>query len=295
MPAILDRAHLETFRAAFLREYDPVGPTETAIVMEMARHARAMELWGEALGAVERRAASRLASFAWPGSARDELENAEAILAAAMTVDGVQQCDRHGLAHGRAFLRASKALREIQARRREKETSRPTRPPAPFAGEAACESYLRQRFARGCYRCNACGCARGYLVSGKLAWQCGRCRRQTGLRAGTVMARSRLPLFPWFEGIRWLLFDPTMYTAELASKLDIRRPTTVRSMAKRIRAAFGAEDASAQLAGLDVHYAKSKQFAEQSVRLAKRNKVTRKRQGAPSCRHKPLQTKSLTT
>ena len=84
--------------------------------------------------------------------------------------------------------------------------------------------------------------------------ECRDCRAQAGLRTRTVMARSPVRLWQWFEAIRWILWRPTIDTSELAEKLGIRRPTTVRAMAKKIRAALAAEDGSQQLAGLDVHY-----------------------------------------
>ena len=47
LPEILERSHLEQYRDRFFEEYMPVGPTETAIVGDMARQAAAMERWAE--------------------------------------------------------------------------------------------------------------------------------------------------------------------------------------------------------------------------------------------------------
>jgi len=38
--------------------------------------------------------------------------------------------------------------------------------------------------------------------------------------------------------------------------LNVRRPTTVRNMARKIREAMAAEDCGEQLAGLDSYYAR---------------------------------------
>ena len=159
------------------------------------------------------------------------------------------------LAHSKAFYRAQKKLTERQRRRKEREAQGGAAMPAPpFGSPSACEAYLVERLRGGKHRCRRCGSARGCYLSSRRCWECGDCRAQAGLRTGTVMARSPVRLWQWFEAIRWILWRPTIDTSELAEKLGIRRPTTVRAMAKKIRAALAAEDGSQQLAGLDVHY-----------------------------------------
>src|SRR5271155_5072602 len=93
------------------------------------------------------------------------------------------------------------------------------------------------------------------LVSSRLTARI--CNRTPGFRAGTVMAGSALPLFVWFNAIRVLLWRPTVGTAELAEQIGLRRMTTVRTVARRIREAMGADDASTRLAGLDQHFART--------------------------------------
>ena len=124
-----------------------------------------------------------------------------------------------------------------------------------FLTEAACEDYLKRRFDKGCYRCPRCGSRRGHYIPSRRCWECSGCKRQTGLRAGTVAADSPLPLVVWFAAIRLLLWQPTVGTAELRIKLGISRSTTVRQLAHKIRAAMAEENASELLAGLDIHYA----------------------------------------
>jgi len=70
------------------------------------------------------------------------------------------------------------------------------------------------------------------------------------------MARSPIKLLTWFEAIRWLLWKPSMEMSELSRLIGIRRMTTVRSIARTVRAALTEENANELLAGLDLYYAR---------------------------------------
>ncbi len=68
-----------------------------------------------------------------------------------------------------------------------------------FSDEDACAQYLVSiRWPAG-FCCPACGHDRAWRLETK-AWtfECRRCRRQTSVRAGTVMHGSKLPLQIWF-------------------------------------------------------------------------------------------------
>ncbi len=68
-----------------------------------------------------------------------------------------------------------------------------------FSDENACAQYLASiRWPAG-FCCPACGHDRAWRLETK-AWtfECRRCRRQTSVRAGTVMHGSKLPLQIWF-------------------------------------------------------------------------------------------------
>ena len=68
-----------------------------------------------------------------------------------------------------------------------------------FSDEAACAAYLvSTRWPDG-FRCPACRHDHAWALKTK-AWtfECCRCRRQTSVRAGTIMHNSKLPLHVWF-------------------------------------------------------------------------------------------------
>jgi hypothetical protein len=255
LPVLLRQEAQEEYALRYREHYQPVGPVELAIVRDLARQAAAMEQWGVAVGAVERQAARGLVSLAAAdGASPDELE--DAVLAAAVSCDATDRCERHSLGHSRAFYRALQKLEELQARRRKHEQSAPAAPPPPFADEAACEAYLAQRLRDGRQPCRRCGETVGYYYPARRAWECHGCGAQSGLRTGTVMARSPVSLWAWFQATRLLLWRPTVRAAELGQVIGVKRPATVCMIARKIRTAIAADNCSQLLAGLDRYYAR---------------------------------------
>ena len=251
VPTVLARSRREELLRQFVDQFEPIGPTEMVLVRDLARHAARAECWDEGGGAVERQAARRLPELA-TGVTADEMD--DAVLSAAMTATAAESCDRQCLSHSRAFQRTLRTLEAGQAGRRNRERRGEEMPSFDFVDEAACEAHLADRWRRGLVRCPKCGAAEGCVIMSRNCWECGRCKSQYGLRFGTVTARSALPLRQWFDAIRLLLWRPTIGIKELAAQTGIRRLTTVRAMARRIRQAMSADDASAQLAGLDRHF-----------------------------------------
>jgi hypothetical protein len=252
VPELLDPARLDEYRLAYYQEYQPVGPTEHAIVRELAHHAAAMDLWNETIGAVERQGARGLPDFALPaGESGSTLE--DAVLAGAMSQEIVDRCEKYLQFHSRAFYRALGKLEDLQTRRKKVEGGESVMPSNPFTDETTCECYLAERFKAGACRCPRCGGTAGRHIISRRCWECADCGSQSGLRCGTVMADSPIRLTTWFSAIWLLLHRPTITTAELASTLGIARIMTVRSMAHKIRAAMTAENASDLLAGIDAY------------------------------------------
>lgn len=253
VPATLERASFEYHLREYTRQFQPVGHIELMLVRDLARQTVAMEVWSEGLGALQRQRAQRLPEIVLPGGAEEgDLE--DVALAAAISATDVHAGDRNAQKHCRAFYRALHTLQGLQGRRKQEEAGSPSGPPSgQFLTECDCEEYLRKRFEMGSYRCVRCGCGRGHYLRVRRCWECAQCKRQTGLRVGTVAADSPLPLVTWFTAIRLLLWQPTMGTTELGLRLGISRSTTVRSIAHRILGALAQENSSDLLAGLDVY------------------------------------------
>ena len=254
VPEVLHPGRLDEYRQAYLQEYQPIGPTEHALVRELAHHAAAMDLSNEAISAIQRQGARELPEFArFAGEIGSSLY--DTVLTGAMTQEALDRCEKQLRSHSRGFHRALSKLEELQSRRKDIEASDLEIPPNPFATESACEAYLVKRFKASKCLCPRCGSRNGRHISSHRCWECAGCGCQTGLRHGTVMAASPLPLTMWFTAIWLLLWRPRITTAELVSVLGINRIMTVRNMATKIRAAMATEDAGALLADLDAYYA----------------------------------------
>ncbi len=68
-----------------------------------------------------------------------------------------------------------------------------------FPDEAACAAWLAElRWPDG-FRCPACGHGDAWALRCKpWTFECRACRRQTSVRAGTILHGSKLPLTVWF-------------------------------------------------------------------------------------------------
>ncbi len=232
VPEILDPARQDEYIGAYLQEYQPVGPTEHALVRELARHGAAGDRWSAAGDAVQRQGARELPNLILRAGDED-LPSSDTVLAGTMSQEIVHRCERHERCRSWAFHRALRKLEELQARRRKRESGDMVIPPNPFTSEAACEKQLADRFKSGRVRCPSCAAVEGHHIGSRRCWECAKCGSQTGVRHGTLMADSPIPLTRWFTAIWLILWRPTITTAELVSNLGITRIMTVRSMHHR--------------------------------------------------------------
>ena len=91
-----------------------------------------------------------------------------------------------------------------------------------FGTEAQCAQAIeRARWPQG-FRCPKCSRPQHYLVvqGARKLYQCGGCRHQTSLTAGTLMEHTKLPLTTWFLAIHLISQAKTGISA-LALKRDL--------------------------------------------------------------------------
>jgi len=253
---LLDPGRSDEYLYAYAEEHQPVGPTEHLIVRELAQHAASVDLLNEAIGAIQRQGAKELPEFARLVGETGSAAVHDAVLAGTMSQEPLDRCEKRLRQHSRGFHKALSKLEELQARRKKVATGDQVIPPNPYSTEAACEAHLIERFQTGSCCCPRCSAREGHPIVSRRCWECAACGSQTGLRHGTIMANSPMPLTTWFTAIWLMLWRPTITTAELVSTLGITRIMTVRNMARKIRAAMSAADASDLLAGLDNCYTK---------------------------------------
>jgi predicted RNA-binding Zn-ribbon protein involved in translation (DUF1610 family) len=108
-----------------------------------------------------------------------------------------------------------------------------------FPDDAACVRYLASRRWPAGFVCPACGATRAYELVKRHLWQCGACRLQTSLTAGTVLHGTRLPLITWF----WAMYlAATLNTGisarQLRKQLGLRRYETAWMLLQKIRLAM---------------------------------------------------------
>src|SRR4028118_2225642 len=119
-----------------------------------------------------------------------------------------------------------------------------------FGTEEACRRALfAMRWPEG-LTCPACG-GRGFceLTTRKL-FQCGRCKRQVRLTAGTVFQDSKLPLATWFAAIYHLTQGKGgISSVELGRRLGVKQGTAWLLKHKLMRAMAGREAAKPKLQG----------------------------------------------
>jgi transposase-like protein len=247
---VLGADRLQGYHNRLAAEWQPRSPTEHFLVGELARHAAALELVEQAEQAVLRTGVRTPMPLPIDDMSTEE-ETRDALLAAAASTEALDRVTRYRRSHEKAFYAALLRLREMQAALPANRLPQFQAPALPFATEGDCEQYLRARRERAQGPCPHCGPGRGYWLCQRRRWQCGHCRRQVGLRCGTVLANSLLPLLVWFRAIREMLLNPACSTAELAGKLGLRRFATVRNLQRKIHAVLDAPGRTNLLAGLD--------------------------------------------
>ncbi len=236
---------------AITREFCPSGFVETLLARQAARGAARILRDERLLDALEARSITALAPVvgADPESAEAFLENFPEVHLS----KPLELLARRAQRNSESFYANVRRLRETQAKRILNSVSMIERDPR-FINEPSCIQYFLRRFQLGHQRCRSCGsAANGCWIAPRKVWECNSCHAQTGLRFGTLMARSPVPLTEWFHAIRIVLFRPRVHAAELGKLINIRRLATVSGMLKKIKAAMLDDDPS-QLAGLDQVY-----------------------------------------
>jgi hypothetical protein len=248
LPVILGSELLADTRRRFYAEFQPATATEQHLVDELARHAAALARAEQIEDGLLRTSARGLSLAA---CVADDSDAQDKILAACVGADALDRLTRHRRAHERAFLAT---LERIHLLRSNPPPAKVAVAPASHLAlqveEETCRGYLRRRWEQGFSACTSCGGKEGAWLGGRDLWQCRTCQHQDGLRSGTVMARSSLPLSVWFAAIYAVCREPRLSTATLCEVAGIPRRKTVVALNQRIRRAFESADSERLLAGL---------------------------------------------
>ena len=117
-----------------------------------------------------------------------------------------------------------------------------------FGNEEQCRDFLeKQRWPAG-FWCPKCGGHKHYRLSNGVI-QCGACRHQTSVTAGTVMHRSHLPLTKWFLAMYFMSQDKRGISATRLSQVIGVTYKVAWYLLARLRKAMGQRDNTHILSG----------------------------------------------
>ena len=110
-----------------------------------------------------------------------------------------------------------------------------------FPDADSCRTYLyKARFPNGfeCPYCGWTGMPYGFRNQPDML-RCRGCRRNTRLTSGTIMEKSKLPLYTWFWGAFLVTsLTPGMSALQFQKMLGIRRYETAFNMLHKLRVAM---------------------------------------------------------
>jgi len=252
LPALQNVCGPSVLQEVIEQELNPVGSIEHILADEVVRRVEQSRQFEAALTIYRDQASQALLRI----KSRDDQQDRSQL---AMLATNIMASPRHealfrqGLAASRAMFGA---IGEFRKHRIANEPAANWIQSDPrFATEQHCLAHLARRHRNGTVFCRRCQTVTpGTYIAARAAWQCNKCGRQSGLRSGTCMNRSPLPLTAWFNVIRIILLHPTISTSDLAVAVRVSRQQTVNSMVHRIRDAVDSDQASLRLAGLDKLY-----------------------------------------
>ena len=119
-----------------------------------------------------------------------------------------------------------------------------------FGTEEACIEALRQQRWPNGFQCPKCGHDHGHWIVTRKVYQCGRCRQQTSVTAGTLFHSSNVPLVQWFLAIYLMVCDKGGLSALRLSKQIGVSWITAHRMLRKMRHAMADRDSIYRLGGL---------------------------------------------
>ncbi len=252
LPEVLGRHVLDGYVRELTAEWRPTTPTQHILVQEIARHAAALERIEQAEQAALRFSAAQATTIGSVDLGGGVLADEEIALAAAANAECVDRITRYRRAHEKGLHSALQKLTEDLHRRNPVRQEVGARGRAtPFASEDDCVAYLVEWSRGQPFRCPRCHHPEAVRLATRQRRQCAGCRHQVGIRHGTLMHGSRVPLLVWFRAIAVFVKNPEISAADFAKATGLHRPKTARRVLRKIRDAATGPDARQLLAGLD--------------------------------------------
>lgn len=117
-----------------------------------------------------------------------------------------------------------------------------------FPDEASCRAYLRAKRETEGITCEKCGCTKCYWYEKQQFWECSKCTTRIGLKSGTLMEKSHIPLLTWFIVIHLMTSTKKAFSAlEMQRQIGLKFYEPVWYMMQKIRLQMGKRDSRYQL------------------------------------------------
>ncbi len=189
-------------------------------------------------------------------------------LAAAISSDFLEKLNRYRRSHENGFCRALNYLGMITASRNRQIPRQLTVEDVRlrFPDSDSCVQYLISRSQTAEWQCPRCDkrSARHWLKK-RLRWECGDCGAQVGLRHGTAMERSSIPLQKWFWAILLLCSNFETSNSQIAEALGLNRIATAKRLRQTVEAAIQSVNSQQLLVGLPALVVRMMESPESSV------------------------------
>jgi predicted RNA-binding Zn-ribbon protein involved in translation (DUF1610 family) len=150
-----------------------------------------------------------------------------------------------------------------------------------FPDDESCKSKFKEYREHVGVICPKCGCKDHYWKQDKESYECKRCSYRQGLKANTVMHKSKLPYRYWFIAMHLLTSTKKSFSAkELQRQLGHKRYHPIWHMAHKLREAMGKRDGEYVLAGrieLDEGYFSTEVPQEEKAKELKRGRGSQRK------------------
>lgn len=100
-----------------------------------------------------------------------------------------------------------------------------------FPNEEECLTYFIETRQKTGTQCQKCGCMKNSWLAGIDRFVCKKCGNQFGIKSGTLMENSKLPIKHWFIAIQLLTSsDDNFSIAEIQEKLGDTKKEQISEM-----------------------------------------------------------------
>lgn len=112
-----------------------------------------------------------------------------------------------------------------------------------FPNEQSCKVHFKDNREKMGLKCKDCGCLKHYWLQAKWQWQCSSCGFRTGLRAGTILHKTKISFHKFYLCMTLMTMTKKGFSAkEMQRQLAHKRYRTIWVLMHKLRDAMGQRD-----------------------------------------------------